>query len=150
MPWQFGHRRRRPFVSSLDLHPNLAEILGILNQIPRLTGKDVARLAHGWRDNAYLSIARADALGPDTPLVLEALAAFERVEAVFQEELFGWTLTESFSEEGSATTVRMPAVVNNALRAVRDALAAAYARPVLARSQYIALINPWHQAFSAD
>ena len=147
MPWL---RRRRLWVSSLELHPNLAEILGILNQIPRLTAIDVARLAHCWRDNAYLSIARADALGPDTPLVLDALAAFERVEAVFQEELSGWVLTEHLTDDGASTTVRPPAVVNNALRAVRDALAAAYARPILARSQYIALIDPWHRAFSAD
>ena len=141
-------RRRQPasrWVSSLDLHPNLAEILGVLTQLPRLTGRDIASLAQGWRDTTFLHVARAHALGPDTPLVLEVLATFERVDQVFRDEL---CRGEDFlNDDGPATAVK-PQVVKHALHAVRDAVAAVYARPILSRAEYLALIGPWHRAFS--
>jgi hypothetical protein len=118
-------------VTSLDLHPNLAEILGILTRVPQLTDREVTGLAHAWRDTTYLSLARDHALRPDSPLVIDVLAAFGRVDTVFDEEL-----------TGDAVTV--------ALKAVRDALAAAYAKPVLARAEYTALMSPWRRVFAVN
>lgn len=143
MPWR--RQRASRWVSSLDLHPNLAEILGILGQLPRLTSRDMACLAQGWRDTTFVHLARARALGPDTPLVLEVLAKFEHVDRVFREELSN----DFLGDDGAATAVK-PQVAKHALHAVRDAIAAAYARPVLSRSEYHALIGPWRRAFAAQ
>ena len=143
MPWR--RQRASRWVSSLDLHPNLGEILGVLSQLPQLTSRDVNCLAQGWRDTAFLHVARAHALGPDTPLVLEVLARFEHVDRFFREELS----RDFLGDDGAATAVK-PQVVKHALHAVRDAIAAVYARPVLSRSEYVALIKPWHRAFSAQ
>ena len=145
MPWR--RQRASRWVSSLDLHPNLAEILGVLTQLPRLTGLDMACLAQGWRDTTFLRVARAHALRPDTPLVLEVLATFERVDQLFREELSRGD--DFLSDDGAATAVK-PQVVKHALHAVRDAVAAVYARPILSRAEYLALIGPWHRAFSAQ
>jgi hypothetical protein len=153
MPWR--RQRSSRWVSSLDLHPNLAEILGVLSQVPRLTGGDIANLAQGWRDTHFLHVARAHALGPDTPLVLEVLATFERVDRFFREELSrsddfrndDFRSDDLLSDDGAATAVK-PQVVKHALHAVRDAVAAVYARPILSRAEYMALIGPWHRAFS--
>jgi len=145
MPWR--RQRDSRWVSSLDLHPNLAEILGVLTQLPRLTGRDMASLAQGWRDTTFLHVARAHALGPDTPLVLEVLATFDRVDEVFRDELSRSDLTDYLGDDGPATAVK-PQVVKHALHAVRDAVAAVYARPILSRAEYLALIGPWHRAFS--
>lgn len=143
MPWR--RQRASRWVSSLDSHPNLAEILGVLSQLPRLTGSDMACLAQGWRDTTFVHLARAHALGPDTPLVLEVLATFERVDRVFREELS----RDFLGDDGAATAVK-PQVVKHALHAARDAIAAVYARPILSRAEYLALIRPWHRAFSAQ
>jgi hypothetical protein len=142
-------RRQRDsrWVSSLDLHPNLAEILGVLSQVSRLTGRDMANLAQGWRDTTFVHVARAHALGPDTPLVLEVLATFERVDEFFRDELL--RADDYLNDDGAATAVK-PQVVKHALHAVRDAVAAVYARPILSRSEYHALIGPWQRAFSAN
>jgi hypothetical protein len=144
MPWR--RQRASRWVSSLDLHPNLAEILGVLSQVPRLTGPDMTNLAQGWRDTHFLHVARAHALGPDTPLVLEVLATFDRVDGFFREERSRGD--DLLNDDGAATAVK-PQVVKHALHAVRDAVAAAYARPILSRAEYLALIGPWHRAFSA-
>ena len=143
MPWR--RQRASRWVSSLDVHPNLAEILSVLSQLPRLTSSDMACLAQGWRDTTFVHLARAHALGPDTPLVLEVLAKFEHVDRVFREELS----RDFLGDDGAATAVK-PQVVKHALHAVRDAIAAVYARPVLSRSEYHALIGPWRRAFSAQ
>jgi hypothetical protein len=150
MPWR--RQRDSRWVSSLDLHPNLAEILGVLTQLPRLTGRDMASLAQGWKDTTFLHVARAHALGPDTPLVLEVLATFDRVDEVFRDELSRSDVTDyladaGITDDGPATAVK-PQVVKHALHAVRDAVAAVYARPILSRAEYLALIGPWHRAFS--
>ena len=143
MPWR--RQRASQWVPSLDVHPNLAEILGVLSQLPRLTGHDMATLAQGWRDTTFLHVARAHALGPDTPLVLDVLTTFDRIDQVFRDELSRGD--DFFGDDGPATAVK-PQVVKHALLAVRDAVAAVYARPVLSRAEYLALIRPWHRAFS--
>jgi hypothetical protein len=143
MPWR--RQRASRWVSSLDLHPNLAEILGVLSQLPQLSISDMTCLAQGWRDTSFLHSARAHALGPDTPLVLEVLARFEHVDRFFRDELS----RDFLGDDGAATAVK-PQVVKHALHAVRDAIAASYARPILSRAEYLALIKPWHRAFSAQ
>jgi hypothetical protein len=104
----------------------------------------MATLAQGWRNTTFVHVARAHALGPDTPLVLEVLATFERVDQVFRDEL---SRGDDFLGDDGATAVK-PQVVKHALHAVRDAVAAVYARPILSRAEYLALIDPWHRAFS--
>ncbi len=143
MPWR--RQRASRWVTSLDLHPNLAEILGVLSQLPQLTTRDMTSLAQGWRDTSFLHSARAHALGPDTPLVLEVLARFEHVDRFFREEL-----SLDFLGDDFAATAVKPQVVKHALHAVRDAIAAAYARPILSRAEYLALMKPWHRAFAAQ
>ncbi len=133
LPW----RRRR--VSSLEQHPNLHEILNMLARIPHLTDREVARLAHGWRDNRFVAGARHRALSPTSPLVIEVLAAFDRVDAMFSEDLD--RLQAPYDPYDPK-----PHIVNTALKAIRDGLAAAYARPVLSRGEYVALIGPWRRA----
>ena len=153
--------RRRTVVTSLDVHPNLAEILGILSRVPQLTDREMAGLAGAWRDTTPLASARDHALRPDTPLVVEVLAAFDRVDAVFDAELAAiddWANDNSGSA-GSDHEARIgdlfsatlkPQVLNTALKAVRDALAAAYARPVIRHAEYAGLIGPWRRVFPAD
>jgi hypothetical protein len=79
--------------------------------------------------------------------VLEVLATFERVDQVFRDELSRGEL-DYLSDDGPATAVK-PQVMKHALHAVRDAVAAVYARPILSRAEYHALIGPWHRTFSA-
>src|SRR5205085_8858695 len=94
----------------------------------------------------YLSTARDHALAPDSPLILDVLAAFERVDAVFNDELCGTWIDGS---DGLDTAVK-PKVIGVALKAVRDTLAAAYAKPALSRSEYAALMMPWRRVFPAE
>jgi hypothetical protein len=136
LPW-----RRR--VLSLEQHPNLHEILNMLARLPHLTDREIARLAHGWRDNRFVAGARHRALSPNSPLVVEVLAAFDRVDAMFARDLAGL--------EGPYDPYDpKPHIVNTALKAIRDGLAAAYARPILRRGEYVALIGPWRRALPAD
>ena len=51
-------------------------------------------------------------------------------------------MSDFLGDDGAATAVK-PQVVKHALKAVRDAVAAVYARPVLSRAEYPALIGPW-------
>lgn len=133
LPW----RQRR--LSSLEEHPNLHEILNILARIPHLTEREIARLAHGWRDNRFVAVARHHALSPNSPLVIELLAAFDRVDTMFADDLA--RLRDPYDPYDPK-----PHIVNTALKAIRDGLAAAYARPILRRGEYAALIGPWRRA----
>lgn len=130
-------RWRKMAVSHLEEHPNLNEILGVLAQLPHITDADVPQLARHWRNTAYIADARARALSPDSPLVLEVLACFEAVVALFEEDLAG---------EADYVSVPVP-VTTTALKAVRDAIAAAYARPILSQGEYLALMRPWREVF---
>ncbi len=125
--------KSRQVVMRLEEHPNLPEILGVLAQLAHVSDADLPRLASGWCDSPALAVARDKALDPDSPLVLEVLAAFDAVSALFADDLLG---------EASYLTVE-PAVAVRALKAVRDAIAAAYARPVLTRAEHAALMRPW-------
>lgn len=121
----------------LEEHPNLNEILGVLAQLPHISDTDLPELARHWRNTAYIADARAKALSPDSPLVLEVLACFEAVVALFDDDLLG---------EADYVTVPVP-VTTTALKAVRDAIAAAYSRPALTQGEYVSLMRPWRQVF---
>lgn len=129
--------RRRAPITSLDQHPNLTEILGVLAQLPHIGDSQVPRLAEVWHNSVAVADARARALAPDSPLVLEVLACFEALVALFDEDLSG----------EADYIVNSPAVTSTALKAVRDAIAAAYARPLLSRAEYTALMAPWRAVF---
>jgi hypothetical protein len=142
--------RRQAVVTSLEFHPNLSEIVRVLNRIRGLTDRDVARLAGAWRDSSYLAVARDHALAPDSPLVIDVLHAFDCVDAVFDGELGAREVPDAAMASESFTTALKPQVVSNALKAIRDALAAAYARPILSRAEYLGLMGPWRGVFPAE
>lgn len=124
-------------VARLEEHPNLAEVLGVLAQLAHIGDDDVVALAGSWVNSPSLSEARDRALSPDSPLVVEVLAAFDALSALFADDLVG---EADYVVVESEVTVR-------ALKAVRDAIAAAYARPVLSRTEHSALLRPWRTVF---
>lgn len=129
---------RRTAVSRLDDHPNLPEVLEVLARLAHVGDEDLPRLAAGWRNDVLLAGARDRALSPDSPLVCEVLAAFETVAELFADDL-----------RGDAPYVSVdPSVAVRALKAVRDAIAAAYARPVLTRAEHAALMRPWRAVYA--
>jgi hypothetical protein len=129
--------RRSTAIESLEEHPNLGEILGVLSQLPHISDGDLPKLADAWHNTVFLADARAHALTPDSPLVLEVLAAFEAVQSLFEDDL---------NAELDYVTID-PGVTSIALKAVRDAIAAAYARPVLTRAEHAALLKAWHAVY---
>lgn len=126
-----------PVYRTLVEHPNAHVVRDVLTRISQLTDSDLTRLAASWRDSLDIASARSAALSVDGPLVLEALSAFDAVAEVFADDLAG--------EPWAAPLQR--SVVQLALKAVRDAVAAAYARPVLHPRQYIVLMTPWLTVF---
>lgn len=124
-------------VARLEDHPNLAEVLGVLAQLAHISDDDVVALADAWVNSPSLSEARDRALSPDSPLVVEVLAAFDALSALFADDL---AAEADYVVVGADVTVR-------ALKAVRDAIAAAYARPVLSRTEHSALLRPWRTVF---
>lgn len=155
--WWQRHARRLT-VASLDEHPNSREVRGILDRLPTLTEQQIARLAHGWRDSALLANARNRALSPDSPLILDVLAAFDTLDDNGGADAAAPADSAAPSEPAGpdpATPVAFgtalkPQIGNIAKRAIRDAMAAAYARPILGRADYMALIGPWRRTFPTD
>jgi hypothetical protein len=124
-------------ITSTETHPHCAEILGVLAQIVHLDDEGLRRLALAWQDTAEVARARDKALQPDTPLILEVLSAFDSLAGLFADDL-----------AGTAPYVTLPAPTTAlALKAVRDAVAAAYARPVLTAQEYAELSAPWHSVY---
>lgn len=124
-------------ITRLEDHPNVSEVLGVLAQLAHVADSDLPRLSDAWFNNASVAAARDKALSPDSPLVLEVLAAFEAVSTLFADDLAG---------EASWVTVDVR-VTNTALKAVRDAIAGAYAQPVLTRGEHAELMRPWREVF---
>jgi hypothetical protein len=124
---------RSTTVQRLEEHPNVTAVLGVLAQLGHISDNDLPRLAAGWVNNGSVAQARDRALSPDSPLVVEVLTAFDGVTALFAEDLLG---------EAAYITVE-PTVTVRALKTVRDAIAAVYARPVLSRAEYASLLRPW-------
>lgn len=131
---------RRTTITRLEDHPNLSELLGVLARLAQIDDADLPRLADAWVHDSFVARARDKALSPDSPLICEVLAAFEAVTALFEDDLRG---------EAQYVTVD-PATAVTALKAVRDAVAAVYARPVLSRTEYAALLRPWRSVYPAD
>ncbi|MDQ1711525.1 MAG: hypothetical protein QOE45_975 [Frankiaceae bacterium] len=124
-------------ITSTETHPHCAEILGVLAQVVHLDDEGLRRLALAWQDTPEVSRARDKALQPDTPLILEVLAAFDSLAGLFADDL-----------AGTAPYVTLPAPTTAlALKAVRDAIAAAYARPILTPQDYAELSAPWHAVY---
>lgn len=130
--------RNTAAVARLEEHPNLAEVLGVLAQLAHISDDDLVRLADSWVNSPALAEARDKALSPDSPLVVEVLAAFDALTALFADDLVG---------EADYVVVEAEVTVR-ALKAVRDAIAAAYARPVLSRTEHAALLRPWRTVFA--
>lgn len=124
-------------ITSTETHPHCAEILGVLAQIVHLDDEGLRRLALAWQDSPEVAKARDKALQPDTPLIVEVLTAFDSIAGLFADDL-----------AGTAPYVTLPAPTTAlALKAVRDAVAAAYARPVLSPQEYAELSAPWHSVY---
>lgn len=128
---------RRGTIGRLEDHPNLGEVLGVLAQLAHITDAELPLLAGAWVNTAQVAQARDKALSPDSPLVLEVLAAFEAVADLFADDLRG---------EAAYVTVD-PGVTGTALKAVRDAIAAAYAQPILTKGEYALLLRPWRAIY---
>jgi hypothetical protein len=135
-----ARRRTTGALECLEDHPNSAEIRAVLNRLPHIADDDLPRLADAWRNTVPLAEARAKALTPDSPLVLEVLAAFEAVQSLFAEDVRG---------DEPYVTVE-PQVTTVALKAIRDAIAAAYARPILSRGEHQALARAWRSVYPVD
>jgi hypothetical protein len=133
-------RRRTATISSLEEHPNLPEILGVLAQLPHIGDNDLPKLARAWNNTVFVAEARSHALEPDCPLVLEVLAAFEAVQSLFADDLNGDEPYVSVEPETASV----------ALKAIRDAVAASYARPVLTRAEHAALMAAWRTVYPSD
>lgn len=126
-------------ITRLEEHPNLDEVLGVLAQLVHVGDADLPRLADAWRNTPTAAAARARALAPDSPLVCEVLAAFDAVTALFQDDVSGapWITVDT-------------AVAVTALKAVRDAIAASYARPVLTTTEHASLMSAWRDVYPTD
>lgn len=124
-------------VRRLEDHPNLPEVLGVLAQLTHIGDAHLTALADAWVNSPALSQARDRALGPESPLVLDVLGAFDALSELFADDLRG---EAEYVVVDCAVTVR-------ALKAVRDALAGAYARPTLSKGQHAALLRPWRSVF---
>lgn len=125
-------------VRSLDEHPNADEIVGVLAQVVHLDDTATTELARLWRNDPAIAAARARALQPDSPLVLDVLNAFDSITDLYADDL-----------AGEADYLTLPAPVTAlGLKAVRDAVAAAYARPALDEGDYERLMAPWRGVFA--
>lgn len=127
---------RATTIQRLEQHPNLDEVLGVLAQLAHVADADLPRLAAAWHNTPAAAAARGRALAPDSPLVCEVLAAFDAVSALFQDDVSGapWITVD-------------PAVAMTALKAVRDAIAGSYARPVLSRTEHATLMAAWRAVY---
>ncbi len=132
--------RKAAVIHRLEEHPNLPEVLGVLAQLAHIADADLPRLADSWHNTVALAEARDRALLPDSPLVCEVLAAFDAVTSLFEDDVRG---EAAYLTVDPATTVR-------ALKAVRDAIAAAYARPALSRGDHALLMRAWRAVYPVD
>jgi hypothetical protein len=135
-----SHRRSTIAVESLDAHPNAAEVRGILSRLPGMPDSALPVLANAWHNTTLLAEARRRSLEPDSPLVLEVLACFETLQSLFADDIRG--------DEDYVTID--PDVTSIALKAVRDAIAAAYARPILTGAEHNALMRAWRCVYPTD
>lgn len=127
---------RRATYTRLDEHPWARDVTAILARVPHLTDEELRGLAAAWRNTHAAASARRRALSPDTLLVVDVLRAFDDIAALYGEDL-----------DGEAGYLVVEAgVVSVALKAMRDAVAGTFARPMLSRGDYAALTAPWSSA----
>ncbi|MQA04259.1 MAG: hypothetical protein GEV07_16545 [Streptosporangiales bacterium] len=119
-------------MTELVKHPNLDEITGIVGQIPLLGVDDLYLLGEVWTNTAEVASARDRALDPECPLVVDVLRTFESITTTFRDTL---------------ADAEHPDAANDGLKALRDAVAGAFARPTLSRREYKVLLRPWRTAF---
>lgn len=127
----------RRWIERLDEHPNLAEITAIVGRLPHVADDDLPRLADAWVNTHPVAAARDNALRPDSPLVCEVLAVFDAVQDLWADDLVGRTPLNQ-------------AMVTTALKAIRDAVAGAYARPSISRASHRLLLRPWRTVYPLD
>jgi hypothetical protein len=132
--------RRTLTIESLDAHPNASEIRGLLSRLPCIPDIDLPALASAWHNTTLLAEARRRALEPDSPLVIEVLACFDTVQALFADELRGGF--DYVTVDRDVTAI--------ALKAMRDAIAAVYAQPILTTSEHSALMRAWRSVYPTD
>ncbi len=135
-----ANRRGSVAISTLDAHPNMLEILSITSQLGAITDLALAELAGAWQNTSELAEARRHALEPDSPLVFDALTAFETVQVIFAEEIRG----------GEDYLTVEPEVASTALKAIRDAIAGAYARPAITAAEHATLTRAWRAVYPAN
>lgn len=124
-------------IATLDDHPNLAEISGIVGRLPHVSDTALSPLAAAWKNSHQVAAARDQALRPDSPLICEVLSVFDAVQELWADDLAGRTSLDAD-------------MVSTALKAMRDAVAAAYAKPTIARSAYRLLLQPWRSVYPTD
>ena len=132
--------KRSAVITKLEEHPNLSEILGVLAQLALVRDAELPLLAKAWDNSATTASARSRALEPDNPLIVEVLVVFDALAALFADDLRG---EASYLTVDSATTT-------TALKAVRDAIAAAYAKPILSAAEHAVLLTPWRSLYPTD
>lgn len=132
--------RLLPVIGQLADHPNEPEIRAVLARIPQLADADLRRLAARWSNADCVADARDRALTPGAPLVVDVLVAFELISELYADDLAG---------EASFVAID-PRTTRVALKAVRDAVAAAYARPMLSRDEHANLSRPWRAVFARN
>jgi hypothetical protein len=138
--WRVSHRRTTTPIGTLDAHPNVDEVRGILSRLPCIADGELPLLAEAWHNTTMLAESRRRSLEPDSPLVVEVLACFETVQSLFADELRG----------GADYLTVDPDITSTALKAVRDAIAAAYARPILTAAEHAALMKAWRSVYPTD
>ncbi len=127
----------RSTIERLEDHPNLGEVLGVLAQLAQVSDADLPRLAAAWINTTGVAEARDRALSPDSPLVLEVLSVFEAIAVLFEDDLLGEAPFVTVDKDVTAT----------ALKAIRDGVAAAYARPMLTKGEHAVLLAPWRAVY---
>jgi hypothetical protein len=135
-----SQRRTTTPIGALDSHPNVEEIRGLLSRLPCITDTELPVLAEAWHNTTLLAEARRRALEPESPLVVEVLLWFDTLQALFVDEIRGDADYLSVDPDVTAT----------ALKAVRDAIAAAYARPILTAAEHGALMKAWRCVYPTD
>jgi hypothetical protein len=133
-------RRTADVIDCLEQHPNSPEILAVLARLPHIADSELPALASAWHNTLPRAEARNKALQPDSPLVLDVLAAFEAVQSLFADDMRG----------GEDYVTVDPRITTVALKAVRDAIAAAYASPILSPAEHQTLFRAWRTVYPLD
>lgn len=120
-------------IRTVDGHPNRAAIREILTRAPQITDPQLERLAKAWNQSRTAQHVRNRAWDAGSPLVVDALRSWERINAIFGDDISGAV------PHPTLTVSRVRWAVN----AIHDAVAVTFAAPVLTPGQYRTLREPW-------